>query len=98
MIRIARISRLYKLVKLTKLLRILKIIRDQSKFFRQINEYFKIGPGMDRMVFFIIIFFLSIHSGTCFWLIIARYNSDSDIGYNGTWVEPFYNDYGSSAS
>jgi hypothetical protein len=69
--RVARVGRLYKLVKLTKLFRILKVVKEKNKLFKYINEYLKIGSGFERLFFFLMIFVLCSHVGTCLWLIIA---------------------------
>lgn len=75
--RVARVGRLYKLVKLTKLFRILKVMKEKTKLLKYINEFLKIGLGMERLFFFGIIFFLLCHIATCLWLIIAAiYDED----------------------
>jgi hypothetical protein len=76
--RVARVGRLYKLVKLTKLFRILKIMKEKNKLFKYINEYLKIGSGFERLFFFVMIFSLSCHVGTCMWLIIAAVVNDHE--------------------
>ena len=94
--RVARVGRLYKLVKLTKLFRILKIMKEKNKLFKYINEYLKIGAGFERLFFFLMIFILCCHVGTCLWLIIAVVINDYENEYKGTWLNKFYDDYGSS--
>ena len=76
--RVARVGRLYKLVKLTKLFRVLKIMKEKNKLFKYINEYLKIGSGFERLFFFLLIFVLCCHVGTCLWLIIAVVVNDYD--------------------
>jgi hypothetical protein len=68
-VRIARVGRMYKLIKMTKLLRILKIIKEKSKLLKYLNEIFKIGLGMERLFFFVMIFFIVSHIVTCVWII-----------------------------
>ena len=92
--RVARVGRLYKLVKLTKLFRILKIMKEKNKLFKYINEYLKIGAGFERLFFFLMIFVLCCHVGTCLWLIIAVVINDYDKEYEGTWLNSFYKTYG----
>lgn len=46
------------------------------------------GPGKDRLIFFGMIFLLSIHCGACFWVIIATMYSFEDT-YDNTWAEDF---------
>jgi hypothetical protein len=76
--RVARVGRLYKLVKLTKLIRILKIMKEKNKLLSHINEYLKIGAGFERLFFFVMIFLLCCHVGTCLWIIIAVVVNDYD--------------------
>ena len=86
--RVARVGRLYKLVKLTKLFRILKVMKEKTKLLKYINEFLKIGLGMERLFFFGIIFFLLCHIATCLWLIIAAIYDDQHI-YKGTWLHSY---------
>ena len=84
--KVTRVGRLYKLVKLTRLLRVLKIMKEKSKLLKYINGMLKIGLGFERLFFFVIIFTMLIHIGSCMWVVIAvLYSSD----YAGTWIEPF---------
>ena len=69
--RVARVGRLYKLVKLTKLFRFLKIMKEKNKLMKLFTEYLKIGVGLERMVFFVLVFMVACHIATCLWLIIA---------------------------
>jgi inner membrane protein involved in colicin E2 resistance len=58
-------------VKLTKLFRFLKIMKEKNKLMKFFTQYLKIGVGLERMVFFVLIFMIACHVGTCLWLIIA---------------------------
>jgi hypothetical protein len=85
-VRIARIGRLYKLVKLTRMLRILKIMKEKSKLMKYLNDILKIGHSLERLLFFVIIFFILCHISSCLWLMIASFNNET---FEGTWVEEF---------
>ena len=85
-LRIARVGRLYKLVKLTRLLRILKIMKEKSKLMKYLNDFLKIGHSLERLLFFLIIFFILCHIASCLWLMIASFTDEE---YEGTWVEGF---------
>ena len=57
------------------------------------NEFLKIGFGMERLFFFGIIFFLLCHIATCLWIIIAAIYNENEIGYyKGTWLNSFVTD------
>lgn len=70
--RVSRLGRLYRLTKMFKLLRILKIIKDRAKILSYLNEYLKIGLGLERLFFFVIVFVIIIHVISCIWVITAR--------------------------
>jgi hypothetical protein len=86
-----------KLIKMTRLLRVLKIVKERSKLLKYLNEILKIGLGFERLVFFIIIFFIIAHFLTCIWVIsvqfTAEYTEDpldplkTIIDYAGTWMK-----------
>ena len=84
--RVARFGRLYKLVKLTKLLRILKVMKLNAGFLAFFSE---IGAGIQRLIFFFLMFFLSNHIVSCFWIICATMQSEFDEGFEGTWLESY---------
>ena len=71
MARIVKLGRMYKIIKMTKLLRILKIVKERSKLLKYLNEILKIGLGFERLVFFVMIFFIMAHIITCLWVITA---------------------------
>ena len=81
---------------MVKLFRLFKIIKDQSKYFKFINEYLKLENGMDRIFFFTVIFWICVHFGTCFWLILAIFKDPKN--YEGTWLHEFYAQYGRDAN
>ena len=69
----AALARMYKLIKTTRLLRILKIIKERSKILRYLNEFLKISMGVDRLVFFTMIFFILCHIISCLWVTGAQF-------------------------
>ena len=73
-VRIARVGRMYKLIKMTRLLRILKIVKERSKLLKYLNDLLKIGLGMERLFFFVIIFFILCHIVTCVWIISGQFS------------------------
>ena len=79
-----------------KLLRILKIIKDRAKILSYLNEYLKIGLGLERLFFFVIVFVIIIHVISCIWVITARMG---DLVYGceeegcesmfESWIDPY---------
>lgn len=85
-VRIARFGKLYRLVKLTKMLRLLKIMKEKSKLMKYLNDILKIGHSLERLFFFIMIFFVLCHISSCFWIMIAFFANED---YIGTWIEGY---------
>ena len=83
MVRIARIGKMYKLVKLTKLIRVAKMARDKSKLFKFLQKFLKIRLGLQRLVSFVLSFFILIHIVACLWIMTANMGDSTD----GTWME-----------
>ena len=87
---------MYRLTKMFKLLRILKIIKDRAKILSYLNEYLKIGLGLERLFFFVIVFVIIIHVISCIWVITARMG---DLVYGAaeegadpnfeSWIDPY---------
>lgn len=69
--RISKFGRLYKLIKLLRLLRILKLIKDKNKFMKVMTEMLQMSLAIERMIFFLLVFALSMHLAACLFLIIG---------------------------
>jgi hypothetical protein len=80
--RIAKLPRLYKLIRMSRLVRMLKIVKDRNKLVKYLSEVLKIGIGFERMLFFILIFFVLCHIACCFWVMSASFNDYAPY----TWV------------
>jgi hypothetical protein len=66
----------------------LKVVKQKSKLLSYINEFLKIGFGMERLLFFLIVFLILSHLAACLWIIIASlYNPDGS--FDGTWLAKF---------
>lgn len=91
MSRVARFGRLYKMVKLTRLLKMLRIVRDKNKMIMYLTQWLKLGLGLERLMFFIVIFMLGLHVSACFFIITAAMNveEDGDKTYKGTWLNKY---------
>ena len=69
--RLTRLPKLYRLIKMAKLSRILKVIKERNTISKYLNEVLKVSVGFERLSFFVLIFVLSIHITSCFWVILA---------------------------
>ena len=76
MARIVRLGRIYRIIKMTKLLRIMKIIKEKSKIMKYLNEILKVGLGFERLVFFVILFFIMNHVIACVWVLLAKMTAE----------------------
>lgn len=54
--RVARIGKLYKLIRMTKMVRMLKVVKERNKLVKYLNEILKIGVGVERLIFLMLIF------------------------------------------
>jgi hypothetical protein len=80
LVRISRLPKLYRLVKLTKLTRILKVIKERNTLIKHLNDILKLGLGFERLAFYVLLFLVSAHIVSCFWIIIVgfeNYNPDT---------------------
>lgn len=71
LLRLTRIGRLYRLIKLTKLLRIVKFFSKKNRFMELLTNTLNFGSGIDRLIFFIWMFFILCHSVCCLFVLLA---------------------------
>lgn len=69
--RLARLPKLYRLIKMAKLSRILKVIKERNTISKYLNEVLKVSVGFERLSFFALIFCITVHITSCFWVILA---------------------------
>ena len=62
----------------------LKIINDKSAILKYVNDFLKVGLGFERLVFFIMMFFILSHFSACLWYLLANLYDESLVG---TWLE-----------
>jgi hypothetical protein len=68
----------------------LKIVKERNKLAKYLNEILRIGVGFERLLFFILIFFVMCHIVSCFWVMFAAFD---DYGPD-TWVSRYaFKDY-----
>mmetsp|Transcript_17553 Transcript_17553/g.27068 ORF Transcript_17553/g.27068 Transcript_17553/m.27068 type:complete len:163 (+) Transcript_17553:2088-2576(+) len=70
---------------MTRLLRILKIVKQRSQLLKYLNEILKIGLGFERLVFFLILFFILCHLITCLWVIVTLFVPQDD----PSWIRDY---------
>lgn len=76
--RIARLPKLYRLIRMFKLLRLLKVIKERNTISKYLNEVLKLSVALERLAFFCFLFVLLVHITSCFWVIIASFEDDSE--------------------
>ena len=57
--RVARIGKLYKLIRMTRMVRMLKIAKERNKIVKYVNDVLKIGVGVERLLFLMVIFIVT---------------------------------------
>jgi hypothetical protein len=75
-VRTLKIGKLSKLVKMTKLIRFVrffKFFRKKNKILDYIHNMVKVDPAVEKLFFFILVFFICGHILSCLWLMIAFY-------------------------
>ena len=80
--RIARLPKLYRLIKMTKLARVFKILKERSNVSKYLNDVLKLNVELERMSFFMLLFFIFCHITACFWVIIANLEERNP----NTWI------------
>lgn len=86
MVRLVKLGRLYKVLRLIKLVRLLKLGKSQNNFFAQVKAVLQISVAFERVVMFMIIFFMICHIVACLWIIIASF----EVGDDNSWLTEEY--------
>jgi len=81
MVRIIRMGRMYKLIKLTKLFRILKVVKGKKKLSSAMKDYFKVSAGLERLIFGLVSFIITIHIVSCLWIFFGYFD------FIGSWLD-----------
>lgn len=90
-VRALKIGKLSKLVKMTKLIRFVrffKFFKKKNKILQYVHNVVKVDAAVEKLFFFIILFFICGHLLSCLWLMIAFYQYDrsTDDWMNETWI------------
>ena len=74
LIRVARFPRLYRLVKIAKLARVMQEMSKRRRSVVNVQANARISLATERLIWFTIIFSISIHVIACLWIFIAKLN------------------------
>lgn len=66
-----------------KLIRIIRIVKEKAKIFKYATDILKLGEGLARLVFFMIVSFMVIHIISCLWVFFAGFSDN----FEGTWMD-----------
>jgi Ion channel len=58
-------------------------MKEKSKLLKYINDVLKLSLGFERLFFFIMVFLILQHIGTCLWIIMATLYSEN---FEETWL------------
>ena len=50
----------------------LKIMKERNKFVKYVNEFLKLSLGLERLLYFSLLFFLLCHINACLWYLVAK--------------------------
>ena len=56
---------------MAKLARLLKVIKERNTISKYLNEVLKVSVSFERLSFFVLIFVISVHITSCFWVTLA---------------------------
>ena len=73
MIRLTKIGRLQKLIKLTRLLRLFRVFKMQKNLINVPTDIFKLGSGIQRILFYVFMALLVCHISACLWIFFAHF-------------------------
>lgn len=65
--RFLRIGKVYKIIRMLKMVRLIKMAKVQNQLMKNLQEILKIGVGMERLFFLLMIFLLFVHIISCLW-------------------------------
>jgi len=65
--RFARIGKLYRFIRFLKMIRVLKVVQVRNTFIKKFTERLKVGIGVERLIFLLVLFFVLLHVSACIW-------------------------------
>jgi hypothetical protein len=73
---LSRLGRIYKLVKIAKLVRIVKFLKNKNKLLNCLQFFSKISVGVERLLYFFLIFVGLVHIVSCIWFFLTKLATD----------------------
>ena len=73
--RLGRMPKIYRLIKIAKLMRVMKFLKSKNKLLKFLECFSKISVGIERLLYFFLIFVGLVHIISCLWYFIGN-NSD----------------------
>jgi len=67
-----------KMLKLLKLLRLFKIIKERKNLVDFMRRLVDFSVTFELLFFFSLTFVILVHTCSCFWIFVARYNQEND--------------------
>ena len=65
--RFARIGKLYRFIRFLKMVRVLKVVQVRNTLIKKFTERLKVGIGIERLLFLLLLFFVLLHVSACLW-------------------------------
>ena len=74
--RLGRLPKIYRLIKVAKLMRVMKFLKSKNKFLECLECFSKISVGVERLLYFFLIFVGLVHILSCLWFFMSRISDD----------------------
>ena len=53
------------------------------------SKFLHLSLGLERIIFFLLVFIMLTHISACLWLIVPRFYNDDPKDLTGTWLSDF---------
>ena len=82
--RLGRLPKIYRLIKIAKLFRVIKFLKNKNKFMECLEFFSKISVGVERLIYFFLVFIGLVHIISCIWFFFSKFSSG-----NTNWVTKY---------
>lgn len=76
--RLGRLPKLYRLIKIAKLMRVMKFLKNKNKFLECLECFSKISVGIERLLYFFLVFIGIVHVLSCLWFFMSKVSDDRE--------------------
>lgn len=83
MVRIAKFGRVSKILRLTRLIRMVKMMQTKNNVLKFAKEFFKLGNGIYRIIFFSFTSLLVCHIFSCLWIFFGHISPE----HQDKWIK-----------